>query len=148
MISKTKRPEAERAAEWVLRERYNCVVTRRALRTKFAKVDFFAADVIGIRADGTKVFAQATAGSNECVRTRRRKLEAIPWHPSDTVILLQLVETPDPVNQRKTSWFFRVHRLAVTPNIRGEHEYNAGWLDVTEAIPVQKEWFKAWKEKK
>ena len=134
-VAKSKRPEAERAGEWYLREVAGCVVTRRALRTKFAKVDFYAADIIGKRADGSCVYAQVTAGGAEALRTRRRKLERVPWHPSETVMVLQLTFTPDPANKARKLWFFRVHPYA----------HGAGtWGEVT-AAPVRREWFRAWR---
>ena len=153
-IAKSKRPEAERATVHYLREVCDCVITRRFPRssprfdkktgkvTFGAAVDMFASDCIGKRADGTWVCAQATAGGNEALRTRRRKSEQIPWHPDDTVLVLQLTSTPDPAHAARKNWFFRVHRFAC----RGEMTLTARrWLDV-EAHPVPKEWFKAWKE--
>lgn len=134
--AKSKRPEAERACEWYAREVCGCVITRRAVRTQFQSVDFFAADCVGKRADGSHVYIQATAGQTEAVRTRRRKLDVIPWHPSDVVLLLQLVQTEDPANARRKKFFFREH-------VRDEI---GTWSVLPEAFPVPKEWFKAWKE--
>ena len=108
-LAKARRSDAERAAEWTLRVNCACLVTRRALRTKFAKVDFYSSDVIGKRRDGSCVYAQATAGGSECARTRRRKLEAVPWHPSERVLLLQLVERPPLPGERGKAWAFMVH---------------------------------------
>ena len=132
----SKRPEAERAAEWYAIKELECVVTRRALRTKFAKVDFFASDVLAKRVDGSHVYIQVTAGQASAVTARRRKLEKIPWHESDTVQLLQLVQTEDPANSRKKLWFFRVHKY--------EQERGEWWTEM-EAVPVPRHWFKAWK---
>lgn len=87
------------------------------------------------------VYAQTTAGRNEAVRQRRRKLDIIPWHGSDTVLLLQLTQTPDPANQRRKLWFFRVHRYKIRPF--GESE----WVVDEHAFPVPREWFKAYKNK-
>ena len=144
-IAKSHRPEAERAAEWCLREKFGCVVTRRALRTKFAKVDFFAADVIGKMVDGANVYAQATAGQDECVRLRRRKLEKVPWHTDERVLVLQLVERQSPVNARSKEWFFRVHEYSGAFRSNDER-VKRDWMDVCEAIPVPREWFKAWRD--
>ena len=132
----TLRPKAERAGEWYLREVCGCVATRRALRTKFARVDFFASDIIGKLPNGACVYAQVTAGGNEALRTRRRKLEAVPWHESEAVLVLQLVSTPDPVNATRKLYWFRVHRYDQS---RGE------WSLDREAAPVNRDWFKAWK---
>lgn len=134
-LGKGKRAEAERAAEWYLRERCGCIHTRRAVRTQWQKVDFWAADVVGKRADGSHVYAQATTGGDEALRTRRRKLEQYAWHVSDMVMVLQLTATPNPANRRRKEWWFRVH------------VYNHGsrvWQDVV-AHRVYAGWFKAWK---
>ena len=90
--AKSKRPEAERAGEHYLREVEGCVATVRAVRTMYQRQDLFASDIVGKQPDGSHVYAQVTAGQSEAVRTRRRKLDAIPWHESDTVLLLQLVQ--------------------------------------------------------
>lgn len=131
---KSKRPESEKATEWYLHEVCECVQTCRAIRTKWQRQDLFASDVIGKRLDGMMVFAQATAGSNEAVRTRRRKLEDIPWSSFDIVLLLQLVHTENPANARSKLWFFRVHRLDTV---------NLIWHVDEEAFPVPKTWFKS-----
>jgi len=133
---KSKRPEAERASEWYLHEIEGCVVTCRAIRTKFQRQDLFASDVIGKKQNGRCVYAQATAGRDEAVRQRRRKLDNIPWTTTDTVLLLQLTHTPDPANQRRKLWFFRVHRLDTT---------NMVWVVDDKAFPVPKIWFKSYK---
>lgn len=134
-LAKTKRAEAERAAEWYLHERCGCVLTRRAVRSQFHKVDFWAADVVGKRPDGSHVYAQATAGGSEALRRRRRKLERVPWHGSDFVMVLQLTETQDPANRRRKQWWFRVHVY--------EHRGKV-WQNVV-AHRVDKGWFRAWK---
>lgn len=135
-IAKTMRAPAERAAEWYLREVCGCVVTRRAVRTRYQSVDFFACDIMGKRENGSMVWAQVTAGGPEALRVRRRKLEKIPWHSSDAVIVLQLTSTPNPANARSKLWFFRVHRYLALNT----------WVVDVEAAPVKREWFKAWKE--
>jgi len=138
LIAKSKRPQAERATEHAMVELFHCVATRRALRTKFAKVDMFACDVMGVRADGTRVFVQTTSGQTAAVLTRRRKLEAYPWHHSDYVAVWQLTERASVSNPRRKDWFFRVW------------EYTPGWQDgkrewavQDDPIPVKREWFKA-----
>ena len=134
IIAKSKRPEAERAAEWVCMELLGCTHTRRALRTKFAKVDFFGCDVIGVRADGRRVWVQVTAGQVAAVLTRRKKLEAYPWHPTDQVFVWQLVERQDIANPSSKEWFFRVW----------EYQYGT-WTDNRKPIKIDKKWFKAYK---
>ena len=132
--ARSKRGDAERAAEWYAREVYNCIVTRRAIRTQWQAVDFFGCDVVGKKPDGTHIYIQATAGQDSAVTARRRKLEKIPWHETDTIEILQLVQTENPANARRKLWFFRVHN------------YDGEWHTKDEAISIPKVWFKKWKE--
>ena len=132
LVAKTKRPEAERAAENALAALFNCVELRRALRTKFAKVDLFGCDVMAKRPDGSKIWVQVTSGQMNAVLVRRKKLESKVWHSSDTVFVWQLVERADVANPRKKEWFFRVWELK-----KGK------WYQDMDPIPVQREWFKA-----
>ena len=151
-LAKGRRTDAERAAEHCLVREFGCVICRRMKRpagggaqsspdgTKQyqawgGKVDIFHCDVVGKRADGSHVYTQATCGQVEAVRQRRRKLETIPWHESDTVLVLQLVETPDPAHRSRLMYHFRVH------------EYGGGkWKVANEAISVPRVWFKALRE--
>jgi len=136
-VAKSMRPVAERAGEWWMREVMGCVRTRRALRTKFARVDFYAADIIGKLADGACIYSLVTAGQAEAVRTRRRKLEAIPWHPSERVLLLKLFSEPDSAKANAKLWYFRVHEYL--------HQDDQ-WVILDEKSPIKPEWFKAWRE--
>jgi len=135
-ISASRRPQAERAAEWYAVERMGCVVTRRAVRVQYQSVDFFGSDIVGKTRDGAHVYIQVTAGGNSAVSARRRKLEAIPWHTTDRVQLLQLVQTHDPANGRRKLWFFRVHNFALKRNARV-------WTTESDAVPVPADWFSA-----
>lgn len=131
--AKAMRSAAERAAVWYAHIVHGCIITRRAVRTQFQSVDMFAADIVGKHQDGSHVYLQVTAGQSSAVTARRRKLEKIPWHESDTVELLQLVQTENPANARRKLWFFRVH------------VYNeAGWSTKEEALAIPKEWFKSY----
>jgi len=135
--AKSKRAEAERASEHYAYEYMDCVITRRACRTKWQSVDMFCADVVGKTATGSHVYIQATAGQNEAVRQRRRKLESIPWHKSDRVLLLQLVNSQDPDNKRRKLYHFRVHRYDIS---------NKSWSVDSIECPVPREWFRAFKK--
>jgi len=143
LVAKTHRLEAERAAEHYLYEVCGCQPEQiiRAVRTRYQKIDLWAADVMGRRKDGHCYFAQATAGGSEAVRTRRRKLEQISWNPYDHVFVLQLVERQDIVNMRRKSFFFRVHRY-----LHGLDYYKEGklseWIVDDDACSVPREWFK------
>jgi hypothetical protein len=135
-VAKSKRPQAERAAEWALRASFGCVATRRALRTKFAKVDFFACDVIGLCSNGVKWWVQVTAGQTAAVLVRRKKIEEYAWHELDCIAVWQLVERADVANPRRKAWFFRVWRY---------YPHLASWCEDS-PIPVLSSWFKAYRE--
>ena len=136
-VAKSKRPEAERATEHALVELFDCVATRRALRTKFAKVDFFAADVIGVRPTGERLWVQVTAGQIGAVRARRLKLEAYPWHPSDRVFVWQLTFRQSVRRPNAKDWFFRVWEYAPS-----WEDGKRDWTDKCDPITVPTRWFK------
>ena len=138
-VSKSMRPLAEKASEHYLYHVCGCDIPqiRRAIRTKWQSVDFWACDVMGRTREGRCFFAQVTAGQSEAVRSRRRKLEKISWNAFDTVFVLQLVEQPNPANQRKKDFFFRVHRL-----------FGTIWFVDSVAYPIPRGWFVKLKEVK
>ncbi len=137
---KGKRREAEVASEHYCREVMECVTTRRAIKTQWQKVDFFSCDIVGKRADGSHVYIQVTAGQTPKVLERKKKLEKEIWHTSDTVQILQLVQTDNPGKGARILWFFRVYEYY--PNFINPD----GWTTQADAVPVPKEWFKKWKE--
>ena len=92
--------------------------------------------MVGKKASGVHVYLQVTAGSYSAVSARKLKLEAVPWHVSDIVELLQLVQTEDPANARRTMWWFRVHRYE--PLHSGRRE----WALDKQAVEIPPEWFK------
>lgn len=139
MVAKSKRPQAERAAEWAMRMNFDCQHTRRAVKTQWQKQDFFAADVIGLWANGEKLWVQVTAGQTAAVLTRRRKLERYPWHKSDCVVVWQLVERQDVANPRRKAWMFRVWEYEL------QSDGSRKWTDQRAPITVPHNWFKAYK---
>ena len=139
---KGKRREAEVAGEHYCREIMDCVTTRRAIRTQWQKVDFFSCDIVGKRADGSHVYIQVTAGQTPKVLERKKKLEKEVWHPSDTVQILQLVQTDNPGKGTRKLWFFRVYEYL----FYREADAFRYWKTYVDAILVPKEWFKKWKE--
>ena len=141
--AKSRRMDAERAAVHAAYKLFGCVVTRRAVRTQWQKVDFFASDVVGKKEDGSHVYIQATAGQNAAVTARRRKLEKYPWHITDLVLLFQLVQTEDPASARRKLWFFRIHEYVLDYD---ERTLERSWETYEKAEPIPKEWFKAYKE--
>jgi len=141
--AKTKRSEAEKAGEHYCREKLGCILTRRPVRTQWQSIDFFAADIVGKRNDGSHVYVQVTAGQSSAVSERRKKLERIPWHTTDTVQLVQLVQTPDPANARRTKYYFRVHEYLLGGESKKDSGNGRGWITHEVAIDVPKEWFKA-----
>lgn len=128
----SRRGDAERAAEWYLAKIHHCIHTVRAVRTKWQREDLFGSDVVGKNKKHT-YYVQVTAGQDSAVTARRRKLEAIPWLPSDVVELLQLRQTEDPANARRKLWFFRVHRYDFR---------TSQWSTLEQAVPVPRLWFK------
>ena len=135
-LAKDLRAKAERAAEWVAREHFGCIHTRRAVKTRFNKTDFFGADIIGLRNDGTKIWVQVTAGQDAAVSQRRKKLEKYTWHETDSVYVWQLRETPNPANRRRMLYHFRLCELMP----------DGSWVNWDSAILIRREWFKAWRE--
>jgi len=91
---------------------------------------------MGKQVDGTYCYAQVTAGGDEAVRIRRRKLEKVPWHfeVDKNVLVLQLTSTPNPANRRAKLFWFRVHRY--DPVLEE-------WAVDEKAVPIPKEWFTA-----
>lgn len=129
-VSKSKRREAEVAAEHCLRHEFGCIDTARAIRTQFQTVDIFACDVVGKDCRGLTYYAQVTTGQSQAVSSRRRKLESIHWHSLDTVMILQLSFRPD---GRKKRWHFVVH----------DYDTDTGsWKKWETVIAVPGEWFK------
>ena len=141
--AKSMRRVCEVAAEWYAHEILKCIVTCRAVRTKWQSQDMFASDVIGKKESGKMVFLQATAGQNSAVSIRRKKLTEIPWANTDVVQVLQLVSTEDPANSRRKLFFFRVHKYRIVT-----HRSVRKWITSTEAIPIPREWFKSYKNNK
>jgi len=136
-VAKSRRPQAERAAEHYLYEICGCDPAQicRAIRTKWQAVDYWGCDVWGRTLGGHCWYAQVTAGQAGAVRERRRKLEKISWNKFDAVLLLQLVEQQNPANARRKDFFFRVHTYWHIK--QGEH-----WTVADEACPVPAGWFK------
>jgi len=134
-VAKSRRPQAERASEHLLRNLYGCVVTRRAVRTQWQSVDFFGCDIVGKKEDGTHIYAQVTAGQDQAVRVRRKKLDKFPWHETDTVYVLQLVERQSVENPRRKDWYFRIYAWKA----------DRTWTNGECSVKVPAEWFKAWK---
>jgi hypothetical protein len=139
--AKTLRKDAERACEWYAREVCKCVITRRSIQTQFQKVDFFGCDCVGKTADGGHVYIQVTAGQTDKVTERKKKLNAIPWHTSDRVMILQLVQTVDPANPRRKKFFFRRYSKKYWGTAKE-------WITDDKAMEIPRHWFKAWKEDK
>lgn len=132
MTAKDDWAKAERAAEHWLRY-CGCVAIRRAVRTRFQKIDFFGCDIMGRSKTGATAWVQVTCGESADVAHRRRKLEALPWLKNDNVLILQMKSEQ---LGRTIAYRFRIH------------EYRCGKWDVWEVDePIPREWFKAWKEK-
>lgn len=148
LIAKSKRPEAERAAEWYAVKIEDCIMVRKAVKAAFQKVDFFGSDVMGKRKDGSVVYVQVTTGQHSAVTARRRKLEKVPWHESETIILLRLVETQDPFSKKRKLWWFKVFIYDYDPLMDDGELKNMSFRvwKTDDDVPVPKNWFTKWRE--
>ena len=106
--------------------------TRRAIVTKWQKVDLFGADVIAKNKNQT-VYIQVTKSKPEGISSRRMKLENQKWCPTDGVLIFQFIEERE--GRRKT-YFFRIQEMYK----------NRLWFIWDFFIPVPREWFKVKKE--
>lgn len=116
MIAKSMRPKAEIAALNILKD-WGCTHFVKAIKTKFQSVDMFACDIMA-KSKGSTFFVQVTTGGYEAVRTRKKKLETIPWLESDVVYVFQLVDTGTRMGRSKV-WVF--NRLQLCPRL--------GWVE-------------------
>ena len=134
-LAKVNRQNAERASEHFLYHVYHCEPSQiiRAVKTRYQRQDLWAADTAGRTKRSEVFYAQVTAGGSEALRQRRRKLEKICWRPDETVLVLQLVERPDPANARKKQFYFRIHRLDTVNNM---------WTVDDRACFVPRAWFR------
>lgn len=82
---------------------------------------------MGCREDGSKVYIQVTCGGKQALRTRRKKIEAEAWHPSEEVYLLEL----DRSVYKPFSYFFRIWRYE-----------KLKWQSDYELKEVPKSWFR------
>ena len=146
---KGKKSGAERASEWYARDVHGCVVAQRAVRTKFQKVDFFACDCVGKTSDGSHVYLQVTAGNDTQVTKRRRKIEEIPWHTSDHVLILQLAYLVDPSHKGRKLWWFIEHVYSLVSFANNEPSGNdRKWKTRKPPFSIPKHWFSVWNEKR
>jgi len=122
--------EAERAAEHLAVHKFGCILTRRSIRTMWQKVDFFGADVVGKKPDGSHVYIQVTSGQAPAVSQRKRKLEKVPWHETDTVVLAQYVSTRSEIDLRRYARTFHLWELK-----------NGEWMKLEDVL-VPTEWTK------
>jgi hypothetical protein len=130
--SRNRQRQVECAAEHFLRSAFDCINTVRAVKTRFQRQDLFAADCLGKRRMGGLLVAlQVTCGKSANVAQRRRKMEAVQWHPWDTVLLGEF--RSERSGRGKRHWF-RMHQLT-----GGE------WSVWGTEVEVPKEWFRAWK---
>lgn len=139
--SKADAGNAERAVEHFAKVFFECVETRRMIRTKFFKVDFFGADVVGKDQYGQHYYIQVTSGQDSAVTARKRKMEKHVWHDSDKVYVIQMLKFKV---GRKVEYNFRIWQYWYNSSNSRE------WLDISqvygiEAFPVQREWFRALK---
>lgn len=124
--------------------------TRRSVKSKWHKIDFFACDVMGVRRVHDtqhipenyieRYWIQVTTGEWSAVTQRRRKLEKEIWSDRgyDNIYIFQFRETPNPANRKKKLYHFKVSEYEPNP-FDGEW----GWSNWDNAIEIPQEWFKA-----
>ena len=127
-IAKSRRMDCERASQHFAHE-----------FTMYQSQDLFGCDTVGKRIYGSHVYIQATAGQDQAVTARKRKLEKYPWHKSDIVLIVQLKSQQDPENKRRKLWSFKVWEL------EGVGNEIALWEKWEEQVYFKSGWFKAYK---
>lgn len=135
-LPKNYHAEAEIAAVHYAKEVEHCYVTRKASRARFQEVDFFAADVMGKRKDGSVVYIQVTCGNKQLVKERMHKLEKHVWNDHEDVIILQLNRKKE---GRRFRYYFTIWRYLIMDEVRS-------WTNYYEGYDVPKEWFKSKEE--
>ena len=137
-IAKSRRMDCERASQHFAHEIMDCINSVRAVRTMYQRQDLFGCDTVGKRIDGSHVYIQATAGQDQAVTARKRKLEKYPWHKSDIVLIVQLKSQQDPENKRRKLWSFKVWELI---------EVGTGmqWEKWDKQVYFKSGWFRAFK---
>lgn len=137
-LPKEYRAKAEIAAAHYAKEVESCYVTRKAAKSQFQQVDFFAADVMGKRENGSTVYIQVTCGNNQKVKERMHKLEQHAWNGYEDVIMLQL-------NRKKESrsfvYYFSIWRYV--PTYSQNYPPPRHWTKFYEGYDVPKAWFKS-----
>ena len=125
-MSKRLPKQAEIAAERWLIENYKCVITHRAIKTKFARQDLFGGDVIGKDKEGRLYVVQVTTGGHSAVSKRKKKLEEIPWIETDRVFLLRMIVNK---KSRPYEYLFDVRELKDGRwNKLGQQKIPNSWL--------------------
>ena len=138
MNAKSKRKDAERAAVWMAYEMFNAVRHAKSIQTKWQRVDIFGADVASKDKDGRITYIQVTAGQDSAIRARKKKLEKIPWHFSERVILIQLKQRQEVVNARRKEWFFKVWEFICRSDGHRKWEF---W---PKPVSIPSKWFKSY----
>lgn len=131
--------EAEVAADNLYQVMFRAK-TRRAIRTKWQKIDFFGADVIAkvpgneqVSA-GTTYYAQVTMSKDIAgISKRKRKLEQQYWSPYDRPRVLRLIQKKGDNNRNE--YFFRVY--AFSPTQRTWHLQKEPWCIPKEMFKVK-----------
>ena len=135
----TKRKDAEKATVWFAYKKLGAVRHVKSIQTQYQRVDIFSTDVASKDKTGAVTYIQTTAGKDQAVFARRKKLEKVPWHESERVLLAQLKQRQQIVNARKKEWFFKIWEYKLN------NDGNREWVLWDEPISVPKEWFKAYK---
>ena len=138
MNAKNKRKDAEKAVVWMAYEMFNAIEYVKSIQTKWQRVDIFSADVASKDKDGKVTYIQVTAGQDSAISVRKKKLEKIPWHYSERVLLVQLKQRQEVINARRKEWFFKVWEFM--PDVGGHRN----WELWTDPVNIPRKWFKSY----
>ena len=128
MGSKRLQSAAENVAMWYAVKVEKCIhipemPVYKALRSRFHRQDFWGADVMGMRKNGSKVWIQVTTGGSSAVSARKKRLMHL-WGQDDTVLMMQ-------ISGRHGKYFMTVWR-----------KEGREWKTLREKERIPNEWFR------
>jgi len=127
-MTKQDQANAEKAAQWLLAS-WGYTQQRKAVRTKYQKVDFFGADIMAMDDyRGYKIFCQVTTGGYEAIRQRKRKLEQYIFSEHDDVFIFVMKKEK---KGRSFEYWFEINYF----DMSGDDWYERP------PEPIKREWF-------
>lgn len=131
--------EWEVAAEWFAYEHLDAIETRRPVKTKFAKQDFFGADVMARLVDGGLAWLQVTKGDRRAGWKKRKQVLPATYMDGERFLVLFARAEPDPKDGRRNIYLFDVqeHDPAAPRDATAK-----GWRMWPDPVTVPRKWFK------